>query len=94
MKYPNTATFQDERDIKAAGGEFIDDLSTASIMRGEGVTQKYYCLYAGYVTAQLPTGLLKQTNYSVGLVFDLDSNNKPINIKADWTLIGDKELCN
>ncbi len=87
LKYPNTATFQDADNPLGVWTASQTDFSSANgkDMKKHGVTQKYECTYNGYVTSQLPTGLMKQVEYYVHIVFDLDANNKPVNIQAYYS---------
>ncbi len=92
LKYPNTATFQDEdKYVIITGANIIanSEYFQKYPLSRYGRSQKYSVYYNGYVTSQLPNGNMKQVSYTVELVFDLDANNKPTNIEAYHATIYD-----
>lgn len=60
LKYPHSATFADSKiEYVYSNPKFGCD---------------YYTIFDGYVTAQLPTGLRKETQYTAGVYFNIANN--------------------
>lgn len=74
LKYPHSATFTDSeiKYVRPSTGDYDSQFGC-----------DYYTIFDGYVTAQLPTGLRKETQYNACVYFNI-SNNEVTNLTLDY----------